>query len=139
MIENFITNKIKFESKKKYCCIIGLNPSMGARSPKLWKACFERFKIKANFYALDVEKKNLNNLINFLKKDSNFIGGAVAVPYKEDIINLLDHVENEAKNIGAVNIIYKRKNKLIGSNSDGLGALQSIENTVNLSISSSVL
>ena len=32
--------------------------------------------------------KNFGILINNLKKDKNFIGGAIAVPYKKKLLNI---------------------------------------------------
>ena len=126
-MKNFLTNKLSVNKKLNYCCIIGLNPSKGARSPKLWNECFNKLCIKSNFYPFDVESNNLEKLVNWLKKDKFFIGGAVTTPYKEKIIKYLDIVEEEAEKIGAVNLIYKKNNKLLGSNTDGLGALYSLE------------
>ena len=39
MVENY--------KKLKFYAIIGENPSKGARSPKLWNACFKKFKINS--------------------------------------------------------------------------------------------
>ena len=130
MIEKFLDNKIKIEKNKKFCCIIGTSPSKGARSPKLWTACFNEFKIKCNFYAFDVSEKNFGILINNLKKDKNFIGGAIAVPYKEKIIKYLDKIDKVSESLGSINIIHNINNNLFGTNTDGLGALQSIKETL---------
>ena len=86
-MKNFLINKLSVNKKLNYCCIIGLNPSKGARSPKLWNECFNKLNIKCTFYPFDVENNNLEKLVNWLKKDPFFIGGAVTTPYKEKIIN----------------------------------------------------
>ena len=47
--------------------------------------------------------------------------------YKEKIINLLDVVDKNAKEIGAVNTIKIKKGKLIGYNTDYIGFLKTID------------
>lgn len=55
----------------------------------------------------------------------------VTIPYKEQVIPLLDELGENAKKIGAVNVIKivreKKKVKLIGYNSDIIGFKESIE------------
>ena len=43
-IENLIENKIRIPQNKKFCAIIGSNPSKGARSPLLWNRTFKQMK-----------------------------------------------------------------------------------------------
>ncbi len=59
----------------------------------------------------------------FRKKD--FCAINVTIPYKADIIKYLDFVDENAKNIGAVNTVVNKSGKLIGYNTDfgGLIAL----------------
>ena len=79
-------------------------------------------------YPADVSVKNLKNLIKYLKVDSKFKGGSIAVPYKEEILKYLDEIDLSAKRIGSVNTIVKKKEKLIGFNTDYYGALSTIKN-----------
>ena len=130
-ITKLIDNKIELGSDEKYCAILGESPSKGARSPILWNACFKKLKIPSFFYPFDVSPDKLENVVLNLKQDSNFIGGAIAVPYKDAIIPYLDKVEDEAEKIGAVNLIYKNDDKLVGSNTDGLGFVSSIATLLN--------
>ena len=44
-IETLIENSINISKNKKFCAIIGSNPSHGARSPLLWNAAFEKMNI----------------------------------------------------------------------------------------------
>lgn len=125
VLENNIS---KFNQYKKYAAIIGSSPSKGARSPKLWNSAFKNLNISCHMYPMDVTLENLGKLINFLKLDDRYIGGAIAVPYKTEILTHLDKVEDEALTIGAVNSIYRNtKGELIGANTDGAGALWSLK------------
>jgi hypothetical protein len=76
---------------------------------------------------MDVRAENLADVVEELKHDPRFIGGAVTTPHKQTILALLDDVEEEARLIGAVNALYRKDGKLIGANTDGAGAIKSLE------------
>lgn len=110
-----------------YAAILGLSPSKGARSPKLWNAAFAAAGIDARMLPFDVSADKLGALVAALRADRRFIGGAVTMPHKQAMIGLLDRVEPEAENIGAVNAIHRDGNMLVGTNTDGAGALAELE------------
>lgn len=62
-----------------------------------------------------------------IAKRFGFKGLSVTMPHKEHVIPLLDYVDSEAQDIGAVNTIVFEKDKLIGYNTDAKGALDAIE------------
>ena len=80
---------------------------------------------------LDVSSERLHELFLCLQEHKNCLGGAIAVPYKEVMFELLeDQLSSDIVNIGAVNCFY-RKNKLLpnkftGTNTDGEAALDPI-------------
>ena len=129
MDTSLIENQIVLGHLDKYAAIIGLNPSNGARSPKLWNAAFVEYGLNCSMLSLDVTSDNILNLLDELNMDVNFIGGAIAVPYKEVVAKWLDtNITPEAKNIGAVNCLYRNENgELEGTNTDGEAALRSYE------------
>lgn len=120
---NLIENKINLGINQKFVSIIGSNPSKGARSPVLWNKAFSKFKINMKMIPLDVKNKNVSRLIRSLKKNKNFYASAVTIPHKEKIIKYLDEIDQSALEIGSVNLIVKKKNKLKGYNTDSLGFL----------------
>jgi len=125
-LSGLIGNEIAIETPK-YAAILGLSPSKGARSPLLWNAAFKAAGIDAVMHPMDVTPEGLPALVAALKADPRYVGGAVAVPHKQTIGALLDRVEPEAERIGAVNAIYRDGEELVGSNTDGAGALTQIE------------
>lgn len=62
-----------------------------------------------------------------LAKEFPFHGLSVTMPLKEHIIPFLDEIDSQAINIGAVNTLFFQKGKIIGFNTDGIGALNAIE------------
>jgi len=133
---NLMTNQVSelvtntFICDKQYAAIIGLTPSKGARSPILWNAAFEAANKSTKMYPLDVIPENLTSLMSCLADDADFIGGAVTMPYKEDVAKWLgnNNMTEEAIHIGAVNSLFRNKNgELFGTNTDGEAALRSFE------------
>lgn len=127
-ISDIILNKIIFNSEDKFAAIIGTNPSNGAKSPILWNRVYKKQSKKTKMLCLDVEPKNFVKLLRLLEKNNSFIGGAITNPYKEKICSFLNkNIENNAKNIGSVNCIYRKNQKLFGTNTDGEGAIYSLK------------
>jgi 3-dehydroquinate dehydratase/shikimate dehydrogenase len=87
-------------------------------------------------------KKGMNRIyLPFLVKDLKsfiqkfkgiFKGMSVTMPFKQDIIPLLDEVDPIAARIGAVNTIDAISGKLVGYNTDSSGAVQAMENLISL-------
>ena len=72
------------------------------------------------------EIEDINEIKNLIIK-YNISGLNVTIPYKSDVIPLLDTISQEAKEIGAVNTIQIKDNLLIGHNTDIIGFKKSIE------------
>jgi shikimate dehydrogenase len=109
-----------------YAAIIGECPSKGARSPVLWNAVYTAEGIDCQMLPLDSPAANLATLVAALKTDARFIGGAVTMPHKALILPYLDAVNPVAARIGAVNALYRQGDQLLGTNTDGAGAIASL-------------
>jgi shikimate dehydrogenase len=59
--------------------------------------------------------------------ESGVHGLNVTIPYKEAIIPFLDEITDDAKQIGAVNVVQFKNGKTIGHNTDAFGFAQSIK------------
>ncbi|MCR4755496.1 MAG: shikimate dehydrogenase [Lachnospiraceae bacterium] len=73
----------------------------------------------------EIEPEDLDAFL--LSKD--FKGINVTIPYKEKVIPYLDHIDDAAKAIGAVNTIVNKDNKLYGYNTDYYGLRDLIVHT----------
>jgi len=82
-----------------------------------------------NHLKFRVSKANPENLEIAMRALSAFgIAGAnITLPYKEEAIKYLDAVDETVRLMGAVNTVVNRKGKLIGYNTDGYGAIRTIE------------
>jgi len=64
--------------------------------------------------------------------DTKIKGLNVTIPYKESVIELLNHIDPIAKKIGAVNTIkIDKQNKLLGYNTDYIGFKKSLETNIS--------
>ncbi|MGL5703934.1 MAG: shikimate dehydrogenase family protein [Tannerellaceae bacterium] len=91
---------------------------------------FESEKIKAEY--LNFEISSINELKDVLKNNPDLNGLNVTIPYKEQVLPFLDGLSDNAKRIGAVNVIQFQKGwfgkpKLIGHNTDIIGFRESIK------------
>lgn len=65
-------------------------------------------------------------LADFLAR-REFLGINVTIPYKQQVIPLLDEVSEEARAIGAVNTVVNRDGRLLGYNTDLAGMCAAME------------
>jgi len=94
-------------------------------SPLMHNAAFRALRLPWVYAPLDIPRDQVKNAVEVLRS-ANAVGANVTVPYKHDVIPLLDHVEKEAAWLGSVNTIYRRADKLIGTSTDGEGFLRSL-------------
>ncbi|MDR0700275.1 MAG: shikimate dehydrogenase [Tannerella sp.] len=91
--------------------------------------------IDAEYVNFEIE--NVNDLKYVLRENSSLCGLNVTLPHKMNVIPLLDSITDNARNIGAVNVIKFKKGGLFGKlhleghNSDILGFKKSIEPLLN--------
>ncbi|CAM3431911.1 shikimate dehydrogenase family protein [Aequorivita lipolytica] len=95
-------------------------------SKKYFTEKFERENLPHSYENFDIPF--LENFPKVISETSNLKGLNVTIPYKEEIIPLLDNLDNEAIKIGAVNTIkISEERKLTGYNTDHYGFQKSLE------------
>ncbi|MEG1543968.1 MAG: shikimate dehydrogenase [Tannerellaceae bacterium] len=95
---------------------------------------FEAEKIDATY--INFEIPNIKEIKDVLKENPELCGLNVTLPYKTQVIPFLDDLDEDARLIGAVNVIKFSKGmfgkiKLKGYNSDIIGFKQSIDPLLN--------
>ena len=73
-------------------------------------------------YSYDICELDESSFNTFIT-DKKFKGINVTIPYKQKVIPYLDYIDDDAKNINAVNTIINKDGKLYGYNTDILGIL----------------
>ncbi len=83
-------------------------------------------------YTYDLIEVQPENLSSFIK-ENDYDGFNVTIPYKKDVIEFLDVVDERAKKIGAVNTVVRRNGKLYGYNTDFDGMVYALNSAgINL-------
>jgi len=104
--------------------IIG-NPLGHSFSKGFFTEKFAREGIDAQY--LNFQIPEIGKLTDVLKENPELRGINVTLPYKTEVIPFLDELSNEAREIGAVNVVQIRNGNLKGFNSDIIGFTRSIQ------------
>ena len=108
--------------------VIG-NPVHHSLSPMIHNRAFQRLGWNAVYLAFEV--KNVEEALRGVR-GLGVRGVSVTIPFKTEVVPFLNAVEGVAKKIGAVNTIINRGGRLIGYNTDCDGALEALEEKMDL-------
>jgi shikimate dehydrogenase len=112
--------------------LIGAN-IMGSLSPALFAEAFAAAGIDGFYHLMDVDhlrERRLPQLLNAIKT-AGFAGTNITYPFKQDILPLLDAVDPEAAQIGAINTIaIAPDGRTTGYNFDRCGWRHSFEESL---------
>ena len=102
---------------KKYL-VIG-NPIEHSLSPQLHNYWFKENNIDAVYEKKQIKESDIEAIISQMRS-GEIEGINVTVPFKKSVIPFLDEQEISRK-VPSVNTIYKKKDKIIGTNTDIYG------------------
>ena len=111
--------------KTRVCGVIG-DPIEHTLSPVMHNAAFEALKIDYVFLAFNVKSAEVGNAISGVRA-LQIHGLNVTMPHKNVVVKYLDEVDPTGKAIGSVNTILNKDGRLLGFNTDGVGALNALE------------
>lgn len=108
--------------------LIGLigHPVHHSLSPLFQNRALEALQLPFVYLAFDVLSENLGKVVEVFRI-LNVRGFNVTIPHKERICSFLEHLEEEAKIVHAVNTVVNDGSALIGYNTDIYGLEKSIE------------
>ncbi len=105
-------------------------PVVHSLSPAMHNAAFKELGLNAVYVAFPVT--DLAGAVAGLR-GLDIQGASVTIPFKEEIIPLIDQVDPQAARIGAVNTLVNRGGRISGYNTDWLGALAALKAKTALS------
>ena len=114
--------------------LVGLiaHPAGHSQSPAMHNAAFAKANINARFLAFDVEPDRLQDSVNAIRA-LNMLGASISMPFKQAIIPLLDHLDQTAQLVCAVNTVVNQGGELTGYTTDGVGFVAALQdNAVSL-------
>ena len=107
--------------KTKVFGVIG-NPIEHSLSPIIQNAAFAASKLDSTFLAFNVKSSDVGKAMVGVRA-LGIQGLNVTMPHKASVISFLDEVDSVAKALKAVNTVKNENGKLLGFNTDGVGAL----------------
>ncbi|MBN2279672.1 MAG: shikimate dehydrogenase [Candidatus Marinimicrobia bacterium] len=103
-----------------------------SKSKYLHNPVFKKYGTHAVFLPFKTEPgEDLEQFIQNFRK-FRFSGASVTIPHKEAVMPLLDQIDDQARAIGAVNTIKAEKGKLVGYNTDYIGAIKALQEKTSL-------
>ncbi|WCK56871.1 shikimate dehydrogenase [Aneurinibacillus sp. Ricciae_BoGa-3] len=94
-------------------------------SPLMHNRAFQELGLPYLYAAFDIEPSNIASAVESIRA-LGLRGVNVTIPHKVAVMPFLDEIDEEARQIGAVNTIVNENGRLIGYNTDGRGYVQSL-------------
>jgi len=116
--------------------VIG-HPITHSLSPVMHNAAFKALRLDSCYIALDVIPEGLGDFIKGLKA-TNVLGVNITIPHKENAIEYLDELSEEATVLNTVNTIKVTNGRLFGYNTDIVGFERCLEG-IDVSKSSALI
>lgn len=99
------------------------NPVAHSKSPVLFNDVFRHLGLNARYVRIRLDDAGaLRELVEAMEVR----GLSVTIPHKEAVAGLLDDPEPAVREIGAANTVAARDGKLLGFNTDVLGAMEAV-------------
>ncbi len=108
----------------KVCALLG-HPVGHSLSPALHNAAFDALGLPLVYVAHDVQPGHLPEAIA-AARTLGYRGLSVTIPHKVAALDCVDEADATARAIGCINTIVNEGGRLLGTNSDGLGALRAL-------------
>jgi len=107
-------------------CGVVLHPAGHTRSPAMHNAAYRALGLDAFYRAYDVPPAELGRAMQSFR-ERGLRQLSVSIPHKQAMLALVDEVEPVGHAIGAINTVTRRGERLIGSNTDWIGAIRALE------------
>lgn len=105
-----------------YAEVVG-DPIAQSKSPAIHRFWLETLGLDGDYLARRLPTEALADYLADKRADPDWRGCNVTIPHKQAMLPLLDRVDRQAERIGAVNIIVREGDALVGYNSDAPGFL----------------
>lgn len=109
--------------RTRFCMLIG-NPVGHSLSPAIHNAAFAATGQDFVYLACPVE--DVANALAGMRALGNFRGMSITIPHKIEAMKYVDEISAVDRAIGSINTVIHDEDKLIGSGTDGPGALKAL-------------
>jgi shikimate dehydrogenase len=108
-----------------YAEVIG-DPIDHSKSPAIHRFWLEQIGMEGDYRKCRVRSDEIGSYFQARRGDPDWQGCNVTVPHKQAVIPFLDEVGALAREVGAVNVIFRAESGLCGGNSDVAGILDAM-------------
>ncbi len=112
-------------ARTKVCAVLG-HPVGHSLSPEIHNAAFEALDLPFVYVAHDVEPGRVKTALEGIRV-LGYRGLSVTIPHKVEAMHGVDQVDPTAEAIGCINTVVNEDGRLLGYNTDGLGALGALQ------------
>jgi len=103
-------------------------PIKHSLSPWIHERFLQQTELAGSYSIIEIDpEESFQKAVDKLKQ-SSLNGFNITVPYKEKIMPYLDEIDDQAKQIGAVNTVLCKDGKWVGYNTDGMGYMRALLN-----------
>jgi shikimate dehydrogenase len=95
-------------------------------SPRIHMLAMEQAGVRGTYLTYSTERDEFKETLMRLR-DSQISGLNITIPFKEQVMDLLDELSPEARDIGAVNTVKVEGQTMTGYNTDAEGFLRALE------------
>lgn len=105
--------------KQSKCLLLG-DPVDHSFSPLIHNSALKHLDLAIRYEARKVSRSELEGVVKSID-GHHILGGNVTLPFKQDVIGMVDSMTTTAHAVGAVNTIYRVRGRLVGENTDVTG------------------
>ena len=109
------------------------DPVAHSLSPALQNAALDHSHLQMQYGRFHIRPNELKEALE-LARTLEFVGLNLTVPHKVGACALVDELETEAREIGAVNTIAVRAGRLLGFNTDGIGFARAVRSEFSVDL-----
>lgn len=109
------------------------DPIAHSKSPLMLNRAFKEAGLNAAYAAFRIAPGTLKDAVNGIRA-LGFRGVNVTIPHKLEVMSYLDEIDEDARQIGAVNTIVNENGVLKGYNTDGIGYVRSLKEETGIQI-----
>jgi len=125
IISRIINNMSRINGKTEILAVFG-DPIAHSLSPVMHNAAFQALGWNAVYIPCRVLPEYLPQAVEGIRA-MGYRGANITIPHKQSVISCLDEVVGDAVLSGSVNTIIHRDGKLLGTSTDGIGLIRSLQ------------
>jgi len=109
------------------------DPVAHSKSPAMHNAALQALGVDASYVAVHVEPHQLESALRALPA-RGFLGANLTIPHKAAAFDIIDEVDESARELGVVNTILVDGDRLRGFNTDGPGLVRAIREQFSVDV-----